>query len=103
MKTSEAFNKMVELGLKLGVQSIKDLPGAWVQKVDDKWTFAVNGHEENLRVEMEGIGADIEPSNAAVWHNGWLVGSLSPVEGVFLNDSEGPFIEALDQAIRKEC
>lgn len=102
-QTSKAFDKMVLLGLKLGVESIKDFPGAWVQKVDDHWTFAVNGHEEDLRVDLPelGMAATIKPFNAAVWFNGWLCASLSPFEGVFFSGdvvNEDTFIEALDRA-----
>lgn len=102
--TSEVFNKMVELGLVLGVKSIKDFPGAWVQKVDERWTFAVNGHEEDFRVDEPELGmtAILPPFNAAVWYNGWLCASLSPFEGVFFSGSsanEDTFIEALDRAI----
>lgn len=102
MKTSEAFNKMVELGLLLGVKSIKDFPGAWLQKVDDVWTFAVNGHEEEMEVGLEGgMGVNLDPYNAAVWKNGWLAATLSPVEGVFLGGGEDEFIAALDSALAK--
>lgn len=103
-QTSEAFDKMVQLGLKLGVASIKDLPSAWVQKVDDHWVFAINGHEEDIKVDLPelGMAATITPFNAAVWFNGWLCASLSPFDGVFFSGdaaNENTFIEALDRAI----
>lgn len=105
-QTSEVFDKMMQLGLALGVSSIKDLPGAWVQKVDERWTFAVNGHEEDIRVDRPelGMAATVMPFNAAVWYNGWLCASLSPFDGVFFSGSaanEDTFIEALDKAIHE--
>ena len=105
IQTSEAFDKMVQLGLKLGVRSIKDFPGVWFQEVDDQWAFAVNGHEEEMDAAPEGgMRVKIAPFEAAVWHNGWLAATLSPIEGVFLNASEDRFIEALDRAIEpKGC
>jgi len=97
---SEAFDKMVQLGLMLGVSSIKDLPGVWFQKVDDRWCFAVNGHDEEMEAGPEGgMPVHIQPFDAAVWCDGWFAASLSPVEGVFLNAREDDFIDALDRAI----
>lgn len=98
---SEAFDKMAQLGLLLGVRSIKDLPGAWVQKVDDHWSFAVNGHDEEVRVAPtpSDMAATVKRFEAAVWYRGWLAASLSPAGGVFLNASEDEFIDALDRAI----
>lgn len=99
-QVSEAFDKIAALALKTGV---KDLRSLWLHKVDEKWTVAINGADEALRAEPEGMmGATIEPFNAAVWYNGWLAGSLSPLEGIFAAGSganEDSFIEALDRAI----
>lgn len=105
MKTSVAFNKMVELALALGVRNLKDYPSAWVHKVDDNWTIAINGKVDAVRVEIEGdMGATIPPFEAAVFYNGWLAGLLSPVEGIIVageGANEDTFIVALDAAIAK--
>src|ERR1044071_2347630 len=102
-QVSEAFDKMVQLGLLLGVRSIKDRAGAWVQKVDEQWVFAINGHDESVKVSDLGISATIKPFEAAVWFNGWLCASLSPFEGVFFGGKEDEFIEALDRAIEAKA
>jgi hypothetical protein len=99
------FDKMVQYGLLLGVKNIKDFEGAWIQKVDDQWIFAVNGKDEALEVRPEGtIGASLKFGHAAIWFNGWLAGIITPYSGEFAAGSaanEDSFIAALDAAIAK--
>lgn len=101
----EAFDKIVQLGLKLGVSNLKDYPGAWVHKVDECWTVAVNGLDDPVRAKPQGcMSVSIDPFNAAVWFNGWLAGSLDPYGGILAageGANEDTFIEAVDEAIRK--
>ena len=105
METSVAFNKMVELALALDVRNIKDYPSAWVQKVDDEWTIAINGKDNPVIVMPEGcMTATVKPFEAAVFYNGWLAASLSPVDGVFIaggGANEDSFIAAVDAAIAR--
>lgn len=100
---SEMFCKMVDYGTALGVKSIKDFPGAWIQKVDDHWIFAINGKDETLEVRPDGtMSAKLEFGHAAVWFNGWLAGIFTPYGGEFAAGSaanEDTFIEALDRAL----
>jgi len=101
--TCEMFDKMVQLGLLLGVRNIKDFEGAWVQKVDEQWTFAINGKDETLEVRPdETMGARLKFGHAAIWFNGWLAGIITPYGGEFAAGSaanEDTFIAALDAAI----
>lgn len=100
----EMFDKIVQLGLKHGVSNLKDYPSAWIHKVDDQWTLALNGKDNELPVEPEGtMGISrLEPFHAAVWYNGWPAGILYPYGGEFAageGANEDTFIEALDRAI----
>lgn len=103
----EAFDLMMQLGIALGVRNICDYPGAWIQKVDELWTFAVNGRDETLRVTPSDgdMSADVPFGHAAVWYAGWLAGIIDPTGGVFLSSpsgegaSEDSFIETLQRVI----
>lgn len=96
---------MADLGIKLGIKNLREYPGAWVYRVDDEWTIAINGKDEPQRVEPEGcMATTIQPFDAAVWFNGWLAATLSPLEGIFAagaGANEDTFIEAMDRAIAK--
>jgi hypothetical protein len=100
MVVSEAFLLAVELSIQLGAENIKDLPGAYVCKVDEHWTFAINGTDRNVEVNIKGsmgIG-ELEPCHMAIWFNGWLAGLLSPKDGVICAGpagNEDNFIAAL--------
>ena len=103
-QVAEVYDKMVRLGTALGVKNIKDLPGAWVQRVDDEWMFAINGRDETLCVQPDEntMPANLPFGIAAVWFNGWMAGTLDPFGGVFvvgMGANEDKFIEALDRAI----
>ena len=100
MPISEAFDKMVEVALKNGARSIKDLEGAYYQKLDDDWSFAINGHDVEMKAGEDMV--NIPPFEAAVWRKGWLAAILSPFAGVFMNASEDAFIAALDVALDKK-
>lgn len=100
----EMFDKMMMLGLKHGVESIKDYDGPWIQVVDHLWTFAVNGKDDPVKVDLEGtMGvSELRPFHAAVWFNGWLAGIINPYGGEFAAGSaanENSFINALDAAL----
>lgn len=104
MRVCEVFSKIVEYGTASGVKNICDFPGAWIQKVDEQWTFALNGKDETLRVDPGdgGMSATVDFGNAAVWYNGWLAGTFDPSGGIFVTGSganEDSFIAAMDKAI----
>jgi hypothetical protein len=100
------MGKIAELATALGVQDIKALPGAWEHKLDERWEFAVNGHDHPVTIPDDGerMGVTIEPYNTVVWRYGWAVGFLSPFEGFMLGvgkSDEDELLAALDTAIAK--
>lgn len=100
---SQAFCLAADLGLALGVRKINLLPEPWVCKVNDQWTFAVNGTQEKKQCEPEGtMGAELEPYRMAVWCNGMLSAILSPYDGCFLYGCEDEFIAASESRIELE-
>lgn len=99
----EAFAKVADLAIKLGVTNLVSRPGAWVHHVDDHWIVAVNPHDETLEVKPEGtMGCEIPFGHVAVWFNGWLAAIFAPNGGSFVLGeaaNEDEFIAALDKAI----
>ena len=88
----------------LGIRDIAEMPGAWVHKIDDAWTIAVNGQDTTVSVEPDGCMAiGLEPFEFVVWFNGWLAGTMKPPDhGIFAagtcaNTQE--FAEATDRFI----
>ncbi len=93
---SEAFMLIAKLASALGIQSIKDLPGPWEHRVDEKFKIRLNGHAE----EVDGI----PPYNALIDYEGWPWAILSPVDGHLMNHmgaTEDRFCDALLAAIAK--
>lgn len=96
---SEAFTRVCDLALALGVKSIKDLPGCWEYQVDEHWWIAVNGHNGATRCAK---GADVPPFRCYVEFNGWPAGIIDPYGGTIVAGeaaNEDAFIAALDKAI----
>lgn len=104
MAICEMFSKVCDLGCALGVVDLVSRPGAWVHKVDERWIFAVNPHDETLEVTPEGtMGCSVPFGHVAVWYNGWLAGIFAPNGGEFAagdGANEDTFITALDSAIQ---
>lgn len=100
---SEAFDKVTQLAIALGVSNLKDV---WIHKIDERWTIALNGGDEATEVDPGlSMKATVDPINVAVWFNGWLCASLSPFEGIFFSGSaanEDTFIAALDVALANQ-
>lgn len=89
---AEAFVAIIRLAEKLGVKSIKDLPGLWELAIDEHWKIRVNGHKEEIDA--------IPPFHCAVEFNGWPAGLFSPQGGVIAAGdcaNERTFIEACER------
>lgn len=99
----EAYAKVLELGVELGARNLKSRPGAWVHRIDRTWIVALNPHEEELEVEIDGtMGGRLQSFEVGVWFNGWLAGILTPRGGAIAAGAaanEDAFIRALDRAI----
>jgi hypothetical protein len=76
---SEPIEAMIDLVKFHNVTKINELPGAWVQKVDDSWIVAANGQREEIEVKPDGtMGCKLQPFEFAIWHNGkWWVGNTA--------------------------
>ena len=101
------FVLMCDLGLKLGVKRINELPGCWEQRVDDQWWFAMNGHNEPMiarssdGASSSGEGVSVPPFHAYVEYNGWPAGMLTPYDGILAageGANEETFAAALESA-----
>ena len=95
--------KLIELAEVTGAASIKDLPGAWEHRVDDRWYVAANGHSTPVRVEpLNAMAWDLPPYTFGVWFNGWFAGEFTPMGGYMAageTANEDALIAALDKAI----
>jgi len=91
-----------------GAKNLRSLPGCWVERVDEHWTIAANGHKEPRECWpiFDCMRVVIPPFHFAVWFNGWLAGVLDPATGgVFAAGSaanEEEFKAALKAATAKE-
>jgi len=99
------LDPVLELSQAHGVESIKDLDGAWEIAIDDHWYLAVNGHEEPVTVEPDGMmEVELEPFCFCVWYNGWVAGIFTPFEGEFAAGeaaNEHTFVEAIRAHIER--
>lgn len=108
MKTTVAFNSIVDLAMILGVPALNERTDAWVCKVDDHWTFAVNGTGKEVSVDLgpDSMGIDkLADFHAAIWFNGWLAGIINPVDGTMCSGEAGNednFIKAVEERIDAE-
>ena len=91
-----------------GAKNLRSLPGCWVERVDEHWTIAANGHKEGRACSPADCmgGVVIPPFHFAVWFHGWLAGLFDPARGgAFAAGSaanEEEFKAALRAAIAKE-
>lgn len=77
---AEAFIELVNAGVRMGVENIKDMPGCWENgDPNDGWFVALNGHKEKVKCSA---GVEVEPYTAYVSWNGWPAGILGPNGGV---------------------
>ena len=61
-----------------GAAPIAKLDKPWERKVDDKWTFWVNGQMELSKLPT---GAEIQPGECFVEFNGWPAGLFNIITG----------------------
>ncbi len=106
MQFTAVFIKITELVRCLGVTNINQIPGAWFYRVNDRWEIAVNGHGCQIEIVSDGerLGCTLDGFNTAIWYNGWLVGILTPVDGILAAGcaaNEDALIDALDSAIAR--
>jgi len=90
-----------------GAKNLCGLPGCWVERVDEHWTIAANGHQTATEAKPDGCMAVMVPQfTFAVWFNGWLAGLFGPAtDGVFAAGSaanEEEFKAALKAAVAKQ-
>lgn len=100
MRVSEAFSKVCDLGMSLGIRSINKLPGCWEHRIDDHWWIALNAHPEAVKCSE---GADVPPFTVYVMFNGWPAGFIAPDGGTMAAGAaanEDELIAALDRAIK---
>lgn len=86
----EIFELIMNIGEKAGALPVKDR--VWTHKVDEHWTFKVNGHPET-REGIPGFHAMIE-------FNGFPAGLIGLEGGIIAagaGANEETFIEALKQ------
>lgn len=100
---AEAVCLIVEYAEKMGVKSIKDLPGAWFHQINDKWAVACNGQKTPQHVgPKDGMDIDLKPFHFAVWKNGWLFALMTPFDGQFMGTDhagEDEFCEMMKEII----
>lgn len=105
IEVCEAFALACDLGYHLGVRSIKDLPGAWVHRVNSDWVIAMNAKLEPVEADPGngGMKIDVPPGCLVVWWHGWLAGLLDPQGGTLAEHPNGAnharFVADLQAAI----
>lgn len=90
---AEVFSLLCDLGVENGGTSIKDLPGCYTLAID-KAFIAINGSSTEARKVNIPDGGKIEvnPANAVMIWNGWLVYMGNPFGGIVLMVSEDELI-----------
>ncbi len=104
-QASITFAQIMELAIRLGATDLYKLDGAWIHKLDENWTIALNGHKTKQKTHPENcILCDIPPFNAAIWWNGFLAGLLSFGGGTIAAGTEAnedAFLTAINKAIEE--
>jgi len=101
----EAYCHAVDLCLLLGYKNIKDKPDPIIVKVNDHWTFAINGSDGIKDVKIDGCGiTNLNTFEMAIWVNGWLAAILIPSGGYMFggHNNEDKFIKAIKERIKVE-
>lgn len=99
----EAFVRVMELGIALGIKPLPEHDGCWEHQVDERWFIACNGHltKQGLKLHPK---LEIEPYTCYVEYNGWPAGNFGYHGGVIAageGANENTFIAALVAA--KAC
>ena len=93
----EVYSKVVELAVELGVENIKDLPGAWEHRINEHWRLVVNGRDEKVKA----TGGWLGPYCLAIWYDDWLVVLTSPAEGMIALVEEQEVLDLLEGEIER--
>ena len=92
MKTALIFNKIAELALELGVESINKMKCCWECKIDGDWEVIVNGHDKEIDL--------IPPFSALIKYKDVPCGLIDPFGGNMIiskDVSEDKFINAINR------
>ena len=85
---------------KLGVEGIASIDGAWEYRIDEQWYIAVNGHDHEVEVTVDGMmSIKLSPYHFCIWQYGWIVAVFTPTAGVFLGDNEEELVLAIFEAV----
>jgi hypothetical protein len=99
---SEVFVRVCDLGIALGWNSIKDLPGCTEHQIDGAWWFAINPHNEVVKCSH---GPEVRPYTIYFEFNGWPAGAIRATGGWVAAGTlanENTLLEAIEKAIEKE-
>jgi hypothetical protein len=102
-----AIRLILDLHKHDGADPVSKLPGLWERKLDDRWTFWVNGHMEPLPVPHDAGAPEMRvlPGECYVEYNGWPAATFSitcPGDGIFAAGSAAnyhTFCAALETAL----
>lgn len=97
-----AICKLAQLGGVVGIGKICDLPGCWEHKLDERWEFAFNGHQQATVSSFSTV--PVPPFSVYIQYNGWPAGVLGFCGGVIAageGANEETFLAAIDAAIKR--
>lgn len=77
-RIAAVFCVIADLAAALGVKSISEREGCWEHTLDERWWFAINGHNGPTPCSH---GVDVPPFHCYVEYNGWPAGMFSPYGG----------------------
>lgn len=100
----EAFVRVMELGIALGIKPLPEHDGCWEHQVDDTWFIACNGHMEPKKMRKHPELDALSPYTVYVEYNGWPAGNFGYHGGVIAageGANENTFIAALLAAALK--
>ena len=78
---SEAFMRIVELGIALQIAPLDQHDGCWEADVDEHWFIAVNGHPEPRLMRKDQNLPPVQPYTVYVEWNGFPAGILTYSDG----------------------
>lgn len=74
----DALELIFQLHQRDGVLPVGKMPGLWERRLDDRWTFWINGQLEPVRTPTD---FNLRPGECYVEFNGWPAGILSMITG----------------------
>lgn len=72
----DSYLLICELARANGVERYENLPGCWEYRLDDCWTFAINGHGHTVKH----AGINVPAGLCAILYRGFLAGWITPSE-----------------------